>query len=369
MLSAIYLTNFRNYGSAAVEFAPGMNCIFGSNGQGKSNLLEAVYYLSLLRSFRTSNVNDLRQAGRDSFIVRGTVCDEQGMETQLSVMYGAERRMMVNQVLVYRASDFINKFICVALIPQDLSLVQGTPLIRRRFLDISISQVMPDYLRHLQAYSQALKSRNVMLKDQQKYPKATVTAYDTMLAKEGAFIECRRRDFISKVNEQLAKRSSGLLHDERIISLKYLMRQGFMLQDSEKGEEELADDILRMLEKNYEHDISSGSTSIGPHRSDFRFLMDNVAMMNYSSQGECRMASLALKLACLDVVRDSVDASNVMLLMDDVIGELDNERRGYFFEAAQHVGQTLLACTQIPAELKGVERAFNVRGGTIVQKE
>ena len=365
MLSSVHLTHFRNYTHAEVEFASGMNCISGKNGQGKSNLLEAVYYLSLLRSFRTSDVNDMRQVGADSFVLRGRLTSGSGPDTVISVMYGAERRLQVNSSVVYRASDFINSFICITFIPQDLFLVQGTPSQRRRFLDIAISQVVPDYMKHLQAYNQALKSRNMMLRDQQKYPRSTVTAYDTMLAKEGSFIECRRREFIDRLNAQLDEYSGRLLQDSRKISLKYLVKQGFLFKAIDGGEEELEAATLKLLEAAYEHDIKSGTTSVGPHRSDFRFLMDENVMENYSSQGECRMASLALKLACLEVVRQSVDESGILLLIDDVIGELDASRRRQFFEATRNVGQSLLACTEIPAELNDVQRQLHVVGGEI----
>ena len=369
MLSHVFLTNFRNYNYAGVEFASGMNCIVGNNGQGKSNLLEAVYYLSLLRSFRTNDVNDMRQVGKDSFIVRGIIANNGEPDTTLSVMYGAERKLMMNNMIVYRASDFINRFICVTFIPQDLSLVQGTPLQRRRFLDIAISQLIPDYMKHLQAYNQALKSRNVMLKDQAKYPKSTVTAYDALLAREGAHIECERRNYIKLLNERLQEYSGRLLHDERVISLKYLIRQGYLLQDVNKTEDDFMQEFLQLLDKNYEHDVKNGSTSIGPHRSDFRFLMDNVMMENYSSQGECRMASLALKLASLDVIKRFLDVSNVTLLIDDVIGELDNDRRKLFFNATENIGQTLLACTNVMSEYFHVDKLFSVSGGNIKVQE
>ncbi|MBR4427327.1 MAG: DNA replication and repair protein RecF [Spirochaetales bacterium] len=368
MISRIRLLNFRNYDDCTVEFSHGLNCLVGYNGQGKTNVLEGVYYLSLLRSFRTSNINELRQWNRDFFTLRGSVSSEIDLNTELEVTYGVDRRLTLNGSKIYRASDFINKLVCVTFIPEDLSMVQGTPSVRRRFLDIAISQISPEYLRHLQAFTVALKSRNALLKEVDKYSRNTVTAYDTVLAKEGAFIEIERLKFSKMLNVRLEELSGELVGDERKLSINYMMRlNGFRLQSFDEYEiNGIEKSILENLEKNYEKDVERGNTGIGPHHSDFTCLLGGVNMSSFASQGECRLCSLSLKLGCLTIVKESLGRNGVTLLVDDVIGELDSRRRASFFNAVNGIGQTIFACTEIPIGFPKADRVFKVNNGEVL---
>ena len=177
MLKEISRANCRNFDSLRVHLDDHVNVLVGHNGQGKTNFLEAIYYLALLRSFRSSQIADLRQWKRDYFRL-DCICQRHDQpETRLTVYYGDDRRLLINGNNVYRTSEFVNNFICVTFIPQDKELVRGPETLRRRFLDIAISQMSPAYLKNLQAYMEALKSRNAMLKDQYKYTQATITEY------------------------------------------------------------------------------------------------------------------------------------------------------------------------------------------------
>lgn len=365
MIYGLKLQNFRNYDSCQLDFAPGLNCLVGANGQGKSNILEAICYLSLLRSFRTNIVKEMKQFNKDFFTVGGRVSGEAGMETELSVYYSNVRRLIINKAMVYRATDFINRFVCVTFIPDDLSLVQGSPGVRRRFLDISISQTSQTYLRHLQAYKEALHSRNVMLRDVEKYPKSTITAYDSIIAREGAAIEVVRRDFVDKLNVRLNEMSPNLLGDSRGMQLKYLSKVGKLMQELKMSQEDIERLFRKTLEECYDRDCRNGNTENGPHRSDFVCLLDNMMMLKYASQGECRITSLALRLACLGIVGDCVGSDNVTLLVDDVVGELDAQHRNNFFNALNGVGQIIFACTSLSQDFPRPERVFIVRGGKI----
>ena len=369
MLSAIHLVHFRNYDECRLELCPGFNCIVGSNGQGKTNLLEAIYYLSLLRSFRTNNVNEMKQFKSQGFALHCEAAQPGMPSVKLSVSYGTERHLLVNGVPVYRASDFINRFICMAFIPQDLSLIQGAPLLRRRFLDISISQVSTDYMRHLQKFQEALHSRNVMLKDKAKYTRDTITAYDKVLAREAAEIEVMRRDFAEMLNAYLGQLSDELVGDSRKLEIRYLSKIGPLLQEQRVPKEQIEATYLENLEKAFARDLEVGTTELGPHRSDFSCLLDGILMQRFASQGECRIGSLALKLACFNLVREKVGAENVTLLVDDVVGELDMDRRTRFFRSVCNSGQTVFACTGIPSEIASPDCIYRVRGGILCREK
>lgn len=366
MISRIHLIHYRNYDDCVIDFDSGMNVFAGRNGQGKTNILEAVYYLSLLRSFRTSNVNELRQWKSNFFTVAGMVPTQVGPPDELVVSYGAERRLTINGVPVYRASDFVFKFICVTFIPEDLELVQGLPLQRRRFLDIAISQTSQEYLHNLQGYATALKSRNALLKQPNKYDKLTVTAYDSLLARNGAAIEVARIAFVQKLNQRLMELSEKLLEDSRVLRLKYMFRLGNnLLQEHQLEQHELEIAIREGLDKNYERDLQNGSTSIGPHRSDFSCILGDANMGSFASQGECRLGSLSIKLACLDAVREARGSNDITLLVDDVTGELDANRKNRFFSVIREVGQVLFACTEVPQGFNEQAKYFKINAGSV----
>ena len=369
MLSAIHLVHFRNYDECRLELCPGFNCIVGSNGQGKTNLLEAIYYLSLLRSFRAGNVNEMKQFKSQGFALHCEAVKPGFPPVRLSVNYGTERHLLVNGVPVYRASDFINRFTCMAFIPQDLSLVQGAPLLRRRFLDISISQTSPEYMHHLQKFQEALHSRNLMLKNQVKYTRDTITAYDAVLAREAAEIEVMRRDFAESLNRYLEMLSGELIGDGRKLEIRYLSRIGPLLQEQHVPKERIEAAYMENLNKAFAKDLETGTTELGPHRSDFSCLLGGIFMQRYASQGECRTGSLALKLACFNLVREKVGDENVTLLVDDVVGELDADRRARFFNSVCNSGQTVFACTGIPPEIVSPDCIYRVRGGALCREK
>ncbi|MGI6354514.1 MAG: DNA replication/repair protein RecF [Lentisphaerae bacterium] len=365
MLHHIRLTDFRNYSSCRVDLHSGMNCFTGRNGQGKTNLLEAVYYLSLLRSFRTSRLADLIAWKKNGFVLSGQARDSAGRPVDLAVSQGLERKLLINHSPVYRASDFINQFVCVTFIPQDLELVQGAAQLRRRFMDIAISQFSTGFLRHLQAYNNALKSRNAMLRNLDKYPRAMITAYDCQMIREGIAVELARKEFARDINQSLEEKSVSLLAKDRRLEVRYLSRLSNLLQCSDDDPDQIEAAYRQGLEKSFERDCRNGNTAIGPHRADLSCILDGNLLNRYGSQGECRIASLALRFACLDIIRRRRGDDDVTLIVDDVFGELDAFHRRQFFAELTRGSQVLLACTAIPPELGQPERLYNVSAGTI----
>lgn len=363
MLAHLRLFNFRNYDRCDIDFSPGINFLLGENGQGKTNVLEAVYYLALLRSFRTSQVNNLRQWQKDVFHLSAECRKNTGEKIHLSVSYGSERRLAVNGVAIQRASDFINHFICATFIPEDLEIIKGPAFLRRRFLDIAISQLSPAYLRALQNYSEALKNRNIMLKQPGKYPLSTLTAYDYIIVKQGVAIEQSRRNLTEKLNQALLQQSELFFQKKKILSLKFLTGIGTLLKDAGDGSEELSALYHDTLQKTLDRDCREGNTRYGPHRSELHCLVDNNSLAFFGSEGECRVAALALRFACLDVLQQELGREDVTLIVDDVLGELDQERRAAFFQQLNLAGQVIIAGTAVPAEIKSESKVFSVAAG------
>ena len=363
MLAHLRLINFRNYDRCAIDFSPGINYLLGANGQGKTNILEAVYYLSLLRSFRTSQINNLRQWQKNVFHLSAECVKNGGVKDRIAVSYGTERRLAINGVPIARASDFINRFICATFIPEDLDIIKGPACLRRRFLDITISQLSPAYLKSLQNYSAALKNRNIMLKQPGKYPLSTLTAYDCIIVKQGVAIELARRDLSTKLNLALQKQSEIFFRQKKVLSLKFLTGLGTLLKDASESSAELSALYHETLQKTLERDCREGNTRYGPHRSELHCLMDNNSLAFFGSEGECRAAALALRFACLDVLQQELGREEVTLIVDDVLGELDQERRRAFLQQLDLAGQVLIAGTAVPDEIKTQSKVFSVVAG------
>jgi DNA replication and repair protein RecF len=365
MLKRLKLFNFRNYDHCQIDFQPGLNILLGANGQGKTNLLEAVYYLALLRSFRTTQISNLKQWNQSGFYLEGKCCHKDGSEFTLTVSYGAERKLSVDGMPVHKTSEFITRFICSTFIPEDLEIVKGGALLRRRFLDIALSQLSNLYLSDLQQYNNALRSRNIMLKQPDKYPRNTVTAYDFMMVEKGVAIEKARKEFVDKLNLALLEQSQLFFGEHRILSLKYISgistsgKLSPMLGDDEK---DIYHEILR---RGYERDCRDGSTRCGPHRSEMNCLLDGNHLAFFGSEGECRIAALALRFACLKIMQLELGQQEVTLIVDDVLGELDQQHRSAFLQQLEKSGQVIVASTEIPKEIKQNKKIFLVSGGKI----
>ncbi|MFO7820837.1 MAG: DNA replication and repair protein RecF, partial [Lentisphaeria bacterium] len=223
MLSRLRLRHFRNYSSLDMDFNAGLNLITGLNGQGKTNILEAVQYLSILRSFRTRKTNDLRQWGSSFFFVEGSLAtraDETG-PWKISISYAEGRRLRVDGQVVNKAADFIGRVRCIACVPEDIMIVKGGPAERRRFIDMLLCQYSRQYLGDLVNYKMALKSRNRMLKEPAKYDSHAFAAYDNLLVRYGASVICARQKFIFLFADLLAAEGTELFGGKSEVLLQY----------------------------------------------------------------------------------------------------------------------------------------------------
>jgi len=369
MLTRLRLLNFRNYDDCTIGFAPGMNFLCGANGQGKTNVLEGLYYLGLLRSFRTSQLLHLRQFGREFFLLNGELRHADGQAETLQVSYGDERRLSINGNPCNKAVDFITRLCCVAFQPSDMEIVQGSPSLRRKFLDILLCQLSPEYLRQLQIYNSVLKSRNVMLKNLDKYPVLTIRAYDHQLIKSGVFIEQERLNIVDKLNEKLQVLSVNFFDDGRKISLRYYPGLNRTQKSKYENNEELATAYSESLDSSYERDCQNGATRYGPHRGEMGCLLGDTSLTFYGSQGECRISMLALRFAQVKLLEDKRGADDVLLLVDDVLGELDDSRRKAFLQELVESRQVIMTVTAIPDELKDFPISVKyLQAGMIVEK-
>ncbi len=365
-LSEISLENFRNYQNLTLSFKSGLNILVGENGQGKSNLLEAVYFLSLLRSFRCSNVQNLKQWKNNYFKIHGIIKQKDRLDDNLEIVYSEKRTLKINNSPLTKSSEFIKRLNAVSFAPEDIDLIKSGAIYRRQFLDIFLSQISPSYLNHLQIYNKAIKARNALIRqanENQEFNPTLFATYDKMLISSGTFITNERIKML-EIFEVKIRHFTKLMFPEGD-KLKLVYQSSITkLTENEKISEDLYKEKLTL---SYKSDLNNGATKFGPHRDDLLVLLNGKSLISFGSEGQCRLASLVLKISSAEQLIDNSSTENVILLIDDVLGELDEFRREAFLKTILRGDQIFVACTEIPNYLKDIpHQAFKVESGNII---
>jgi DNA replication and repair protein RecF len=360
ILKRLVLKNFRNYESLDLEFDSGVTILMGNNGQGKSNVLEAIYFISLLRSFRSSKIRNLYRWHQRAFMIRAHL-EENDSEGLIALEYSDKRHLKLNGETVKRSSDFINQLYTVAFVPEDIDLVKGSASRRRRFLDICLSQLEAAYMATLQDYNKALKSRNQLLKQPNSNP-AVIKAFDKLIINRGAELIRSRVTFFENFEDYLSQISQQLMSEDSQFRLRYIPSVSKGGTSPINWEERLES----ILESNIERDMQYGLTHNGPHRDDFGIYFNEKDLTNFGSEGQCRLSAIILKMAKAKFLMSEKNESGIILLIDDVIGELDENRKKAFFNSLKDADQVFLACTD-QSDISGLEfdQHFYVENGQI----
>ena len=333
MIQRLTLENFRNFGSLDLSFNSSPVIIAGANGKGKTSVLEALFFLSNLRSFRTVKIGEMKKLGSDSFRIACTLSGEK-WDTRLEVQYTAAnvRQMKLDGVPVARSSEFAGKFKTIAFLPDDSSIIGGTSQLRRRFLDMFISMVDNAYFMDLQQYSAALKVRNHLLK-MEKIDMDVLNSYHPILAEHGAAIVRKRNQYIHILKDSMKLILSEIRPEFR----------SFTIRMKSSKDTESADQFLEKLNTKFEYDQLRGFTTLGPHLDDFDFIANEKNLRIYGSNGQKRITSFALKMAEFDIV----GGKNTIVIVDDATGDLDYKTKNAFLDKVQNAGQLFFAFTDI----------------------
>lgn len=365
-LSSLHLHSFRNYRSLRVDFSPGLNVIYGDNAQGKTNLLEAVYFLATGKSHRTSRDQELIREGDEALLARAAVVRKTG-ELNIELLYGQQSRkqLKINGIAERKITRLVGSLAAVFFSPDDLQLLKGPPSGRRRFLDIELSQISQTYLHHLITYNKVLAQRNTLLK-QEGVDDALLGVYDEQLVAAGAQLIARRAEAVRRLSPIAAHFHATLAEGREELRLEY-QSQGIepgALTAVDAVQDRLWAQVQRVRREERRRQV----TLVGPHRDDVGFWISDRDARLYASQGQQRTAVLALKLAELQFMAEEIQEAPILLL-DDVASELDPHRRHYLLHAVQEGIQTFVSCTDLedlmvrkwPAE----HRLFRVRSGEI----
>jgi DNA replication and repair protein RecF len=357
-LGRLRLRDFRNYARLDVAFTPGFHVLLGNNAQGKTNVLEAIYLMATLRSFRGVGGAQMIRHGQKGYFVGGTAV---GQTTHDIKIYWSlrERKLSLDSQPVRRLADYLGVLRVVVFCTEDLQLVKGTGRARRRFLDLLLTQTEPGYLAVLQRYAQALRSRNALLKH---YPvdEMALASFSQQLVQLGLDIIRLRQRLIPRLSPlaRLAHRRISRDAEELRIEYQPGVRHDFAVE----------------LAQSRPREASYRSTVVGPHRDDLQLLLDDRPAAQFGSEGQKRTLAIALKMAQAEYLAGRHGAPPI-LLIDDVMGELDEERRGGLLplleRAHQASGQVFMTCTEEnwPRELGQRLQRWRVQAGALIPLE
>ena len=358
IIDKLTLRNFRNYEETVLTPHEGVNLFFGANGSGKTNLLEAVHYCALGKSHRITGDQSAVRIG-ESFAVCGVSVITGGVRREITVRLVPnelnKKVILIDQKPIRRFSDMMGSLQCVIFSPEDLGLIREGPSMRRRYLDMMISQVNRGYFIALQQYRSGLEQRNALLKNMRATGQnntGMLDVFEQAMAAPAAVIVAARKKVIAMLAELAADTYRGISGKD---GEEFQAAYHSAFRDSENVEE----DFMRVLKENREEDLRLGITSDGPHRDDLNLSLNKKNMKIYASQGQIRTAALSLKLAQMKALR-AMSGEAPVLLLDDVMSELDKDRRMRLVKEISDY-QTFITCTdESDLELEGDRRVYHV---------
>ena len=347
------LKNFRNISSLTIEPCEGMNVICGENAQGKTNLLEAIWLFTGAKSFRTSKDIYFVKNGEEKADCNLEFFSE-GINKEASLVIKEKRTAFLNGNKLKSASNLAGSFNAIVFSPNDLSLVADGPSVRRKFLNLALGQLYPNYIEILRKYTRAVTQRNQLVKEY-RYDSTVgimLDVFEDEIAENGKKLILYRKKYIEKLNEFLPKVYSGISCGKEELETRYICRTK-------------EDEIKDALFDSRKDDMYSGTTSVGPHRDDIEFKINGFEARQYGSQGQKRSVALSLKLAEAEVIKENVGECPVFLL-DDIMSELDPNRQNFILNHIEGM-QTFLTCCD-PDNVKNLKagKVFNINEGRII---
>jgi DNA replication and repair protein RecF len=349
-LTKLVLKKFRNYPALTWEPRSGINVLVGKNAQGKTNLLEAVYYLSTFSSPRTHTDAELVFWGQDSFYLQGFF-QKKGEPFSMEAGYaapGGPKEIRLNHQVVPRHSAALGVVHTVLFTPEDLYLVKGYPQGRRNFLDREILQVNPAYGQYLSRYTRILRQRNRLLKEMWQTAKGAkspqLESWDQQLAETGSFILLKRKEFIKKLSLLARLQHRKLTAGQEELQIQYFSSLERLNCQDNFSREMILEIFLGGLASLAAEERNRGMTLVGPHRDDLEIRINQRPARVYGSQGQQRTAALSLKLAQVELIYGE-RGSYPILLLDDVFSELDRDRQKGLLSLIRGKVQTLITGT------------------------
>lgn len=347
-IKGLYLHNFRNYGLCSLQFPAMVNIFYGKNAQGKTNLLEAIFYASFGMSHRTFQEDDLFGDGRREMAVKADFTSfdsDYEIKIKRYEQNGRIKKELLLDNVNIKAKEHYGTLNTVMFSPEDLQLIKGEPQLRRRFFDMQIAQTDKAYYELLVKYNRLLQQRNRLLKEirDNNGDKGQLNLWNNELSASASRIIKKRLAALKELLVIASGIYASIAGGSETMLINYALKTSndFILQQSDKSENEWQEFYLKELHERQALDILRGNTSIGPHRDDLFFYVSGKLLKAFGSQGQQRSAALALKLAQLEYVKNNTGEYPVLLL-DDVMSELDSERRTHLLKFIDGRVQTFI---------------------------
>ena len=358
VIKSLKLKNYRNYDLLDLNFDPNTNILYGDNAQGKTNILEALYLSGTTKSHRGTKDRDIIQFGYDESHIE-TIVEKRGIcfQIDMHLKMNSPKGIAIDKIPIRKAGELFGIVHFVFFSPEDLNIIKEGPAGRRRFIDLELSQLDKIYLSNLSNYNRIINQRNSLLKDLygQKNLMDTLDIWDMQLAAYGTKVLEARKNFIKQVNEIISGIHFKLTGGKERISISYEASNGNM-------------SLEEALKRYRERDMRMKSTTVGPHRDDICFTTDSgLDVRRFGSQGQQRTAALSLKMSEIELVKQVIKDTPVLLL-DDVLSELDKHRQNYLLDSINNI-QTIITCTGLDEFVNhrfSINKIFHIRNGHAV---
>lgn len=363
----VALKNFRNIESCSVDFCDGTNILVGENAQGKTNLLEAIFYASVGRSFRASATSEMIRFSSDSSEISIDYMSEKKEKSDnITIRIFSDKRKTVekNHLRIDKLSDIVGSFRAVLFCPEHLSLIKDGPSERRSYLDIAISRISPKYIHLLQRYGYFLKQRNALIKSAIKDRAvfdSTIELWSEQLASVAAEISRYRVEFLKRVSLIVGECFEDMTGKKESVDITYRSLAGFS-EDDYFDNEKVKSKYFSLLSSSYEREIAMGSTLFGAHKDDIEIKINGKNARSFASQGQQRSLALALKLAEGEICKEEFSDYPVFLF-DDVLSELDDTRRDYMIRYATGKQVIITTCEVAVVDKLSADKKIFVKNG------
>ena len=354
-IETIRLKNFRNYTDQTITLKNGINLFYGKNAQGKTNVIESIFLCSMGKSFRSRKEKELIQFNKEEAKIE-IIYHKKDRDGKIKYNIAEKKNIFINDVLIQKMSDILGNINIVLFSPEDINIIKEGPSNRRKFLNMLISQLRPQYVYYYNLYIKTLEQRNSYLKNIsfETQNKDLLEIYDEKLAEYGSVLYQYREEYVKKIKEKIEKIHLKVTKEKETIKLKYI-------SDCENKEK-----YLQNLKNNRKQDIERGHTTLGIHRDDIYFFINGKRVDTYGSQGQQRTSILSLKLAELEIVKEEI-GEHPVLLLDDFMSELDSERRSTLLKNIENT-QIIITCTE-KIEIENLKtNVYEVKEGQVFEK-
>ena len=356
IIKSIELADYRNYDFLALEFEKGTNILYGDNAQGKTNILEAIYVAATTKSHKSSKDKEIINFDKEEAHIR-IYMEKDSVENRIDMHLRKTKSkgIAIDGQKIKKAADLIGLCNVIFFSPEDLGIIKNGPAERRRFVDMELCQLDKFYLYNLNNYNKIVNQRNKLLKDMYMNMdlKETLNIWDMQLVSYGSKIIERRKLFVEQLNEIIYDIHLKLSGGKEELKIQY------------EPDVEI-EDFESKMKASQDRDIKAKITSVGPHRDDFSFLIGDVDIRKFGSQGQQRTAALSLKLAEIELVK-RITKDTPVLLLDDVLSELDSNRQNYLLNSIGDI-QTIITCTGLEEFVNNrfeIDRVFHVSNGRV----